>query len=108
MISIALAALNYSYMAPILGTVAGNAAIVALLVASWRDLRIFLPSFVGYRDVIGFGGYSSGTTMINVFYNMAPQLILGRVLDFNALGLYGRATTVTQMFDRWSSRSSTQ
>ena len=52
--SIALAALDYSFMAPILGTIAGNAAVVVLLIASRRDLRIFYPSFAGYRDVIAF------------------------------------------------------
>ena len=99
-LSIALAALNYSFMAPILGTLAGNAAVLALLIASRRDLRIFLPSFRGYRNVIGFGAYSSSTVLINVFYNLAPQLILARVLDFNAVGLYGRAINVTQVFDK--------
>ena len=39
--------------------------------------------------------------IINVFYNLAPQLILARVLDFNAVGLYGRASNITQMFDKW-------
>ena len=32
--SIALAALDYSFMAPIIGTLAGNAAVVVLLIAS--------------------------------------------------------------------------
>ena len=100
-VSIALAALNYSFMAPIWGTIVGNVVVVVLLIASRRDLRIFRPSFAGYRDVIGFGAYSSGTAIINVFYNLAPQLILARVLDFNAVGLYGRASNVTQVFDRW-------
>ena len=98
--SIALAALGYSFMAPILGTLVGNAAVLALLIASRGDLRIFLPSFRGYRDVIGFGAYSSSTVIINVFYNLAPQLILARVLGFDAVGLYSRAITVTQVLDR--------
>jgi O-antigen/teichoic acid export membrane protein len=38
--------------------------------------------------------------IINVFYNLAPQFILARVLDFNAVGLYSRAVNVTQVFDR--------
>ena len=29
-----------------------------------------------------------------------PQLILGRILDFTAVGLYGRAAGTTQLFDR--------
>ena len=76
-ISVALAAWGYSFMAPVWGTIVGNAAVVVLLVVSWGNLQIFLPSFVGWRDVIGFGAYSTSTIIINVFYNMAPQLILG-------------------------------
>lgn len=98
--SIALAALKYSFMAPIWGMLAGNVVVVALLVASRREFQIFRPSFRGYRDVIGFGAYSSGTVIINVFYNLAPQLVLARVLGFDAVGLYSRAITVTQVFDR--------
>jgi O-antigen/teichoic acid export membrane protein len=99
-VSIALAAFGYSFMAPVWGTVAGNAAVVALLIVNCRDLRIFVPSVAGCRDVIGFGTYSTATIIINVFYNMAPQLILGRILDFSAVGLYSRAANVTQVFER--------
>ena len=98
--SITLAELDYSFMAPILGTIAGNAALVVLLIASRRDLRIFYPSFAGYRDVMHFGAYSSSVVVINVLYNFTPQLILGRILDFTAVGLYSRAINVTQVFDK--------
>ncbi len=99
-ISIILATLNYSYMAPIWGALAGNAVTTVLLIVAWRDLRIFRPSLSGYSDVIGFGLYSSGVSVINVFYNLAPQLLLARILDFAAVGLYSRATNVTQLFDK--------
>jgi O-antigen/teichoic acid export membrane protein len=50
--------------------------------------------------VIHFGAYSSSVVVINILYNFAPQLILGRILDFSAVGLYSRAINVTQVFDR--------
>jgi O-antigen/teichoic acid export membrane protein len=100
LISIVLAILDYSFMAPIWGTIAGNAIVTALLIGSRRDLRIFRPLFAGYRDVIHFGAYSSSIAVINTFYNFAPQLIIGRILDFAAVGLYSRAINVTQLFDR--------
>ena len=99
--SVAFAALGYSFMAPILATIAGKAVLVVLLIASRRDLRIFYPSFAGYRDVMHFGVYSSSVAIINVFYNFTPQIILGRILDFNAVGLYSRAINVTQVFDKF-------
>ena len=98
--SIVLAVLNYSFMAPIWGTIAGNVVVLALLTCSRRNLRIFRPSFYGYRDVFSFGAYSGGTVIINVLYNLAPQLILARIIGFSAVGFYSRAINVTQLFDR--------
>jgi O-antigen/teichoic acid export membrane protein len=98
--SIALAALGYSFMSPILGALVGHFILVVLFVARRRDVRIFRPCLKAARDVVGFGAYSSGVAVINVFYQMSPQLILARVIDFTAVGLYGRAVMVTQIFDR--------
>jgi O-antigen/teichoic acid export membrane protein len=99
-ISIALALMQFSYMAPVWGTLAGNAIAALLLVRERKNVRIFLPSFSGYRDVVGFGLYSGGVVIINVFYNLAPQLTIARVMDFTAVGLYSRAVTLTQTFDK--------
>jgi O-antigen/teichoic acid export membrane protein len=99
-VSIALAVLHYSFMAPIWGAVAGNVVLAAVLIASCKDIRIFRPSLLEYPDVIRFGLYSGAISIINVFYNLAPQIFLARILDFAAVGLYSRAMGVTQIFDR--------
>lgn len=99
-ISIALALLHYSYMAPIWGALAGNIALTAMMIAFWKNRRIFHPSLSEYPDVISFGLYSGGVSIINVFYNLAPQIFLARILDFAAVGLYSRAVGLTQVFDR--------
>jgi O-antigen/teichoic acid export membrane protein len=98
--SIVLAALGYSFLAPLWGTVIGNATTVAMLLVFRPNLRIFWPSIAGYRDVIGFGAYSGILAAINVLYSFAPQLILGHVLNFAAVGIYSRATSITQLFDK--------
>lgn len=98
--SIVLAAAGYSFMAPILGTIIGTLIATALLLMCQRNWRIFKPSLVGYRDVFEFGAYSSAVVIVNVFYQWSPQLILGRILDFTAVGLYSRAVSITQVFDR--------
>lgn len=99
-VSIALAVLHYSFMAPIWGTFAGNVVLTVLLIASCKDMRIFRPSLLEYPDVIKFGLYSGAISIINVFYNLAPQIFLARILDFAAVGLYSRAIGVTQAFDK--------
>jgi O-antigen/teichoic acid export membrane protein len=99
-VSISLALLHFSYMAPIWGAVAGNIILTALLVGFCKNRRIFRPSLSEYPDVIAFGLYSGGVTIINVFYNLAPQIFLARILDFAAVGLYSRAVGITQVFDK--------
>src|SRR6202048_5047813 len=99
-VSIALAALHYSFMAPVWGAVAGNIILTLLLIAFCKNKQIFRPSLSEYPDVIRFGLYSGGVSIINVFYNLAPQSFLARSLDFAAVGLYSRAAAITQVFDK--------
>jgi O-antigen/teichoic acid export membrane protein len=99
-VSIAMAVLHYSFMAPIWGAVAGNIILTLLLIAFCKNRQIFRPSLSEYPDVISFGLYSGGVSIINVFYNLAPQIFLARILDFAAVGLYSRAIGITQVFDK--------
>src|SRR5262249_43828477 len=82
------------------GAVAGNIVLTILLVLARSDVRIFRPSLVGYADVVTFGLYSGSVSIINVFYNLAPQFFLARILDFASVGLYSRAIGVTRTFDK--------
>ncbi|MCK1535432.1 MULTISPECIES: oligosaccharide flippase family protein [unclassified Bradyrhizobium] len=99
-VSIGFAMAGFSYMAPILGGLAGNVILTLALLAGHRDLGALRLSLLEYREVVSFGLYSSGISLINVFYNLAPQLLLARILDFASVGLYSRATNLTQVFDR--------
>jgi O-antigen/teichoic acid export membrane protein len=99
-VSIALALLHFSYMAPIWGGVASNVVTTIILISMHRDLGAFRPSLREYRDVISFGLYASGVGIINVFYNLAPQLFMAKILDFASVGLYSRAENITRVFDR--------
>jgi len=98
--AVALAALGHGFMSPLYGALAGQTVLMALLVGHRRRLRLFQPCLDGWREAVGFGASSSAVGIINVCYQMSPQLILGRVLDFTAVGLYGRAVNITQIFDR--------
>ncbi len=99
-ISVLLAMLGHSYMSPIWGSIAGQLVLMVLLVKRKATLRMFLPCLSGWRDVVHFGLFSSAVAVINVLYQVLPQLVVGRVLGFAAAGLYGRAVNVTQIFDR--------
>jgi O-antigen/teichoic acid export membrane protein len=99
-VSVLLAMAGFSYMAPIWGGLAGSIVLALVLLASHRDLSALRPSLFAYSEIVNFGLYSSGVSLINVFYNLAPQLFLARILDFGSVGLYSRATNLTQAFER--------
>ncbi|MGX9429220.1 MULTISPECIES: oligosaccharide flippase family protein [Bradyrhizobium] len=99
-VSIALAMSSFGFMAPVWGGVAGNVVLTIMLLRQHRDFGVFRPSVADFRDVVRFGLYSSGISIINVLYNLSPQLFLAKILDFTSVGLYSRATSITQVFDR--------
>lgn len=99
-VSVALAMAHFSYMAPLWGAVAGNAVLAVMLLILRNDFGAMRPSLVDCREIVGFGLYSGAVSVVNVFYGLAPQLFLARVLDFTAAGLYSRATASTQIFDK--------
>ena len=99
-VSIELAVLSFGFMAPVWGGVAANVVLTIMLLRQHRDCGVFRPSVAQFRDVWSFGLYSSGVSVINVLYNLSPQLFLAKILDFTSVGLYSRATSITQVFDK--------
>jgi O-antigen/teichoic acid export membrane protein len=61
---------------------------------------MFRLSLAGAGRVVSFGMTSSAVTLLNMFYEMLPRLAFGKMLGFDAVGLYGRAQTVCQLPDR--------
>lgn len=100
-VSVALALLGVRYMSLVFGFLAGNLVLMGMLLFAFRkELGMFRLSLRGYGEILSFGAYSAGAVVINVVYSMAPQLMLGRILDFNAVGLYSRAVGISQLFER--------
>ncbi|AWL98469.2 MULTISPECIES: oligosaccharide flippase family protein [Bradyrhizobium] len=99
-VSVGLAMAHFSYMAPLWGGVAGNGVLAVMLLIWRRDFGAMRPSLIDCREIVGFGLYSGAVSVVNVFFGLAPQLFLARVLDFTAVGLYSRATASTQIFDK--------
>lgn len=95
-----LAALGFGYMSYAWAVLVSSA--VATLVALFHcpNLRMFIPGFAEWRQVLSFGSISSATALLNGLYSSLPQLFLGRILNFGAVGLYSRATVLCQLFDR--------
>lgn len=60
----------------------------------------WLPGVRGVREVIGYGSQISGTGLILNVASGAPDLLLGKLQNLTAAGLYSRGNGLAQMFQR--------
>ncbi|MEP9379954.1 oligosaccharide flippase family protein [Aquabacter sp. CN5-332] len=99
-VTVGLAILGATYMSFAWGACAGALAAAILAVALRGELWIFRPSLADWRDTLSFGAYASATGFLSKIYEFVPSLLLGRILDFTAVGLYSRAALVCQLPDK--------
>lgn len=98
--TVALALSGAGYMSFAWGTAAGAFTAAAFAVTLRGDFWILLPSFAEWRATLSFGAYASATGFLWKIYEFVPSLLLGRVLDFTAVGLYSRAAMISQLPDK--------
>ena len=98
--TIALALAGFSFMSVAWATVAGAATTTVLSFYFRPDLSILRPAFRSWGNVLRFGGYQGVSYVINRTYEALPQLVLGHVLPPAAVGLYNRATLVSDIPDK--------
>lgn len=61
---------------------------------------VFRPSLSAWRRVVPFGAWSSVITLLSMLFDSLPRLVLGRILGFDAVGLFARAVSLSQMPER--------
>jgi O-antigen/teichoic acid export membrane protein len=98
--TILLALAGFSFMSIAWATAAGAATTTVLSFYFRPGLTILRPSFRSWRSVLTFGGYNGASFLINRIYETLPQLVLGRILPHSAVGLYNRATVVSDIPDK--------
>lgn len=99
-VAVSLAFLGFGFLSPAWGSLAATVVSVSLGLALRGRPWMLKPSLVAWRDVVTFGGYSTASNLLQNLYAMLPQLLLGRVLGFDAVGLYARAALLCQLPDR--------
>ena len=99
-VAIVLAVLGDSFMSLAWGTLAGSASTCVL--AAWMRPHEFsmMPSLKEWRRLLSFGVVASAGILVNEIGIEAPQLIIGRFLGVEALGIYGRADSLLTVFAR--------
>ena len=98
--TIALGATGFGAESYVWGMFAGNAALTILAVRARPQLWIFRPGLAGWRQMLSFGMISSSVIFLNMAFDVLPRFALGRILGFDAVGLYGRALTLCQLPER--------
>lgn len=96
-VTIYLAVEGWGYLALAWGQIAG---VIATVIGTllYSKLPICWPSFKGMRGVIRFGANISATNIGETLATGAPDLILGRVLNMEAVGFFGRAQGLIGLF----------
>ena len=95
-----LAFAGFSYMSYAWAAVAAAAASTALAFYFRPDLSILRPAFKSWANVLTFGGYNGASFVINRIYESLPSLVLGYLLPHAAVGLYNRASVVSDIPDK--------
>lgn len=98
--TILLALAGFSYMSMAWAMVAAAVTVLVLSLYFRPDLAIFRPTFKSWRTILSFGGYNGASFVINRAYEALPQLVLGHFLPHSAVGLYNRASVVSDIPDR--------
>lgn len=93
-VTIGLAFQGYSYMSLAWGQVLGAAFnAVALNLLAWRYVSLRL-SLKEWRAVTRFGGQMLAISGVNTLADRVAEILLGRIIDLAALGLYSRASAM--------------
>jgi O-antigen/teichoic acid export membrane protein len=99
-ITILLGVAGYGAMSFVWGYVVSSVVLALLAFVIRPETWIFRPSLADCGAVLSFGIVSSLVTVTNMAYELLPRLALGKLLGFDAVGLYSRAVTVCQLPDR--------
>ncbi len=99
-VTTALAALGFGYMSFAWGWVIAAAVSSALAIWYRPDLWVFKLSLQNCWEMLRFGGYNGANVFLYRLYEAVPTMVLGRVLSFQAVGLYNRAILICQLPDK--------
>ena len=98
--AVGLSLAGWSYLGLAWASVAGQVA-TSLAAACYRPERAhYLPSMRGAGEVFRFGSPIMLSSLLHQFSTNIANLITARFVTLDAIGLFGRAQTVTGLFSR--------
>jgi O-antigen/teichoic acid export membrane protein len=97
---IALAAFGFSYMSFAWAWLLAAATTSVLALWLRPDLWVFRPSLSRWAGPLTFGGYYGTNAVLYKANESLLYLLVGRIISFDAVGLYNRAVMVSQLPDK--------
>lgn len=97
--TLTLVKLGFGYLGLAWAAVAGSAATV-LVSQLFRPAGMpWLPGFRGMRKLLRFGAYATGSNVLDECGVAAPDMIIGKLIDVEAVGLFGKAQATLNIFN---------
>lgn len=100
LVSVTLAWHGFGFMSMAWGSVAATSA--ALLVSLWLSppQMPWLPARAGIGEVIVFGAFATGGNLIDEAGTAAPDLVIGKMVGMDAVGIFSKALGVLAVFHK--------
>ena len=96
-VTVLLALAGWRYWALVGGslTTAVSTVVLTFLFCPWVPGR--MRKGTGVRDMLKFGGYLTGFSLINYFSRDLDKVLIGKFIGADALGLYGKAYQIVYL-----------
>ncbi|MCA1654066.1 MAG: oligosaccharide flippase family protein [Sphingomicrobium sp.] len=95
--TVVLAMLGFKYMSLAYANVVSSAALALMFIAVGRSYCSLRMGLADWRRVSDFGAQMFAVTGITTFSQRLSEVLLGRILNLAALGLYNRASGLNNM-----------
>ncbi|MFT5721802.1 MAG: O-antigen/teichoic acid export membrane protein [Motiliproteus sp.] len=97
---VVLAYLGYGYMSLAWAVVAGTATTLILALILRPKNAYLLPSTKEFRAVFSYGTKSSIASIAIELGQNSPELIIGRTMNFESVGIFSRAMGLASLFNK--------
>jgi O-antigen/teichoic acid export membrane protein len=98
--TIAFAALGLGYMSMAWGTLVGTATTVTASLLTRPDMIGLRPSLCEARRILSFGIYSVASNFIVLLGPNGAEIIVGRMLGFDAVAMLGKGRSLITLFQQ--------
>lgn len=99
-VAVSCAWLGYGYLSLAFASTSGILTTVLACALARPQGMPWRPGFNNLKRVLHFGSYVTGGRLATEMGNAFPELMIGKVIDIPAVGIFGRAMGLVELFNR--------